>query len=762
MLDVILAYNPYRVSTELIVDGSQVPADITLMDMCRGRRLQDWIDRFFPALVDYYRTKRIRLAFRGNILDAEDVESAREHFLDGRPDVQIELHTETADCPVEDRVSRLRDLFRKAKDGPFDEFRTESLDRQFRQALEPSFEVNVVATMSSGKSTVVNAMLGTSLMPSKNEACTATIARIEDHDDMEGFRARRLDRDGEILDDWQDGVDQDLLSRWNEDADTSIIDVQGNIPAVDEKEDVRLVFVDTPGPNSSRDPEHRKRTVRAITQRPLSMVLYILNATQLSTDDDCHLLDLVSTAMEEGGRQAQDRFIFIANKIDSFDPEEGESVAKALASVRQYLVDNGITNPLVIPASAELAKLVRMCRLSGMEFLTKKQRGNLRNFLDLFTECPEMNMLEHVRDSIGRTPYRRLKKRLAEASGPHEKGEILSGIPIIEELLNDFLDRHAIPAKIKDAVDSFLHVMSKAEGIERLTAQLSSDRGKREALVTALEGFQENEKRIGMAKRFRERVAQMKYSPSRELKAKYKEVRKNAGRLLEDRGEDFEEDMDPRKATRIFERTTQAFQDYVGEIQEILSWALQVEFLTRLESLRSDYQKHVQDLLREGFPDTVDAELLQLQEGVLEMPPIQTMLANHTYEDEVEVDRREVSDSTWYNPFSWGSTRIEIDYETIKKVSMKEPWKVLGNSLRDAVQKTSKECDVADREKAEEAKQVLLRAMDGIDGLLLENVRLARDAQESQAKAEEMIRENEKKLAWYDGFRQELDGILAV
>ena len=49
------------------------------------------------------------------------------------------------------------------------------------------FEVVVVATMSAGKSTVINALIGKELLHSANEATTATITRIHDKDDLPFF-----------------------------------------------------------------------------------------------------------------------------------------------------------------------------------------------------------------------------------------------------------------------------------------------------------------------------------------------------------------------------------------------------------------------------------------------------------------------------------------------------------------------------------------------------------------------------------------------
>jgi len=48
------------------------------------------------------------------------------------------------------------------------------------EALDHHFEVLVMATMSAGKSTLLNAMLGIDLLPSCNEACTSIVYRLED------------------------------------------------------------------------------------------------------------------------------------------------------------------------------------------------------------------------------------------------------------------------------------------------------------------------------------------------------------------------------------------------------------------------------------------------------------------------------------------------------------------------------------------------------------------------------------------------------
>ena len=761
MLNVHLTYNPYSVDTKISIDGTPIPEDHQLSALCRSQRLHNWIDRFFEELLESEREPEISLTFKGTQLDAEDVENACKSFQERDEKAIVKLETDICHVPPERKISQLKTLFKKAQKGPFDEFRSERLQKLFDQALDPCFDVNVVATMSSGKSTVVNSMLGKALMPAKNEACTATIARIEDHDDMDGFQARRFGTDGHLLDDWRK-ASQDLLTTWNDDEETSSMEIQGNIPAVAEKENVRLVFVDTPGPNNSRDMEHRKRTVNAITNKPLSMVLYVLNATQLSTDDDRSLLDLVSDAMNTGGRQAQDRFIFIANKIDNFDPEQGEDVGAALDNTRRYLQNNGIENPMIIPASAELAKLVRLCRLEGEDTLSRRQRGDMKSFVELFSEVPEMNMLEHVKGSVNRACYENLCQRVGTAATPEEKAEIFSGIPIVEELFDEFLAKHAIPAKVKDAVDTFSHVMHKAEGLQKLNAQISKDQEALEAAVTALENFEKSQERISAAQEFRKRVKSLKYKPSQQLKNTYKGIQKKMYMLLEDLNEDFMEDVDPTKAQRVFKRATRKCTMFITDTEEVISKSLEDDFLGGLNTLRDEYQEHVQQLLQREFPSESDVELKSFQASAMQMPDIKSLIEESTYEEKRAVGSYQVSDSTWWKPWTWGRKRTVTDYECEEKVDMSEPWQEVENSLtatiQDNINNSNKQAEI----QAEHGKKMLLKAMDDIDNVMAENLEQMKKAKEDRHEAERTIAENKSKIAWYQNFKQELDAVLAL
>jgi dynamin family protein len=760
-----LIYNPYTVETKFKVNGAD-GIDESITNITRGKRLQIWIDKILEKLFKKYNTRDVDFEFTGTVLDAEDVKDAVCSFNKTNTPMSIKLICNENSESIDDKTRKLKELYKKAQDGPFEEFKSPQMKYNFESALAPEFEVNVIATMSSGKSTVINAMLGKELMPAKNEACTATIARIEDHDDMTDFQACRFNKKQEKINDWQvvnsklKGEKSTLLEDWNNDEDTSVIEIKGDIPAIDEREGVRMVLVDTPGPNNSRDASHKAVTVKAIKEKQLSMVLYILNATQLSTDDDSTLLNLIRDTMSSGGREAQDRFIFIANKIDSFDPETGESVAGALENVRNYLKENGIKNPLVIPASAELTKLIRINKFEGKEGLSRKQRGDLNNFVELFIEEEEMNMLKHVKNSVSNGTYNKLSNKLKEAQNnenEHKEAEILSGIPIVEALLDNFISKHAIPAKIKDAVDSFSTVIAEAEGIKKLDDMINQDEAAIVKLSQNIEDFKNNQGRIDEAKRFRDKVKNETYKISDDAKKERRGIDFKIKDLLDEQQERFEDEVTPSRAKSIFSSAQRNCEFLFEDIQVILEKSLKIEFSDKMNSLRDEYQIYIKDLLDKSFPDSDNVSLKEFQASAMKMPDTNSLIRKSTYEKKTKV-----CVGTERHGFLWLKKRnvYETTYED--RVDMSEPFEELANSIRENKIKKFQEFEKLAKENVEQAKNILLSSMDEIDNKMDALQKDMQSASKNKAQKEKMIKANKEKLIWFNEFKKELDQILAI
>lgn len=240
------------------------------------------------------------------------------------------------------------------------------------------FDVVVIATMSAGKSTVINALIGHELLHSANEATTATITRIHDKDSLTSFEGMAYDFDDNVID-MEEAVDGELLRKWNTDPSIKTIDLAGNIKAI-HNDHTEIVIYDTPGPNNSQDGSHAMLTMEVIDDGQFGLILYVLNATQLGINDDKELLEKIRKSLDQDMHK---EIIFLLNKADCLDQDKGESIDKLVANAQNYLNNLGFANPTIICTAAQQALLAQKV-LNG-ELLTRSQRNELKqalSFLD--------------------------------------------------------------------------------------------------------------------------------------------------------------------------------------------------------------------------------------------------------------------------------------------------------------------------------------------------------------------------------------------
>lgn len=457
MKKIFIKYNPYQVTTEISIDDNPLKKNSRLN--FGDRRLQEWVDDLPSILFEECNTRDFDITFHGTIPDYEDIVAMAEEAK--AKDINITVSHIPAK-EVKDKETAIQEIFDMIQEGPFEELKKPDVIRAFELAKSSDFEVNVVATMSAGKSTLINSLLGQKLMPAKQEACTATITEIKDND-ADHFNAHVYDKDGNLIES-HDELTYSIMERLNSNPMVSKIRTEGNIPFVT-SEDVALVLVDTPGPNNSRDPEHRAATYRMLSESSKTVVLYIMNATQLAVDDDNNLLSHVAESMKVGGKQSRDRFIFVVNKLDDFKKGE-DSIDAALQKVRDYLADNGIENPNIYPASALTALNIRTILAESDDDDDDdvyEAKGKVRKF----NRNEEMHFEKYA--PLPASVRGHIANRLAEAvknGDVNEQALIHSGVVPVEEAIRMYVRKYAKTAKIKNIVDTFITRIESAHTFE--------------------------------------------------------------------------------------------------------------------------------------------------------------------------------------------------------------------------------------------------------------------------------------------------------
>lgn len=505
MAKIFIKYNPFKLETVVQIDGEIVPENSVLN--VGSKRLQEWIEQLPGFLQDECNEDFFELTFMGTEMDLEDVEDVVEKAsLIG---IEIKLNH----LPVEEISNMefaIEEVFDEIINGPIEGLKSKDLQDAFQKALNDEFEITVVATMSAGKSTLINSLLQRKLMPSSQEACTATISRIKDTDDKEFF-AVAYDVFGNKLKSVTN-IQLDDMAELNSSENVSTICLEGDIPFTT-TEEMSLVLIDTPGPNNSRDENHLKTTYKNLDESSKALVLYILNATQLGVTDDSQLLDAVANSMRVGGKQSKDRYLFVVNKLDQFRKGD-DDVEVSLEKVRKYLADRGIQDPHIFPAAALSALDIR-------ELLNHSDLVDEELVEETLLMAKKLNRNEqlHLEKFATLTPSisRKIEGKLAQVDdGDKENLEtalIHSGIPAIEETIKLYVEKYARTAKIKNVVDTFQKKLESSKAFEQTKNAIAENTEKHAQIKEQIQRIERKLNSGKEAERFKKKIESLEVLP---------------------------------------------------------------------------------------------------------------------------------------------------------------------------------------------------------------------------------------------------------
>lgn len=655
-----IVHNPFTVDTQFLINGVP-PAQGCKLSSYKESRLQAWVEKLFDELRHVFNgDERYEIVFTGVESDYLDVEAAANIAI--QRGAQVKLEWNEADSS-EKRLAAIRALKKDAEKHPdFKRFiNMESASKSFEEAFNGDFDVYVVATMSSGKSTLINAMLGRDLLPAYNEATTATIAAITDNESIgERFAATRLNNQKTVLDSIEDAKLCDI-ERWNKEPDTFRIDIQGNIKGIRERENVRLVLTDTPGPNNSQDEDHQRTTMSYIQDSKRNpMILYVLNATQIGINDDQYLLRLVAETMAKGGKQSKDRFIFVINKMDAFDPER-EQISAVLERVTAYLNKNGIQTPLIYPVSANLTRVMRM----PSDQQTRSDRSFFNEKAPLFEEEPSMDLLQ----------YMPITSRVKRNLGERKLSPLMlrSGLPAVEATIDEYIDKYNFPHRVKRAYDAMMHAIESGLNQAEVNRQLEMDEGLlrvvEEQITTLKErlemGFEVNE--------FREKMLSQGLEMPAEVEAELLKLENRPRKMMREMAERFrgskrvseaeaKVDAAEKEVRAEFNTLINAYENEFDKCQQWISDRLHAEYRNRIESLFADCGALnlpvLDSLMKQASDISVDLSIRR----------------DEIRSCRVVTGTTKVSDSRWFNPFSWGRKKTVDVAHWEDQVKLEEFW----------------------------------------------------------------------------------------
>jgi len=294
-------------------------------------------------------------------------------------------------------IKKISDLLRNKRLSNEKEYIRLMLDN-LRFINKKPIRITVTGTMSAGKSTFINALTGKLISNSQNVACTSKIHTVINKVFEDGY-TYEYDHDLELT-----ATKDELLNDNDMNASDNIIVGTHFVGALGAH---RIVICDSPGVNYSENKAHGDITDKLISRRNYDLLIYIMNATQLGTNDDDAHLDFVKKS--KGRRPV----IFVINKIDNLDNDE-EDYQDIVIRQGKILEKKGFKNPVICPVSSRAGFFSKRYS-EGV--LSRTEKRELNNYIDKFEEMGLSNYYEKQFKGLRIDDYQSEEEQLYKTSG---------------------------------------------------------------------------------------------------------------------------------------------------------------------------------------------------------------------------------------------------------------------------------------------------------------------------------------------------------
>lgn len=765
-----VSYNPY--TYELNISGVGENRNSKLRELISrnsNKNLQSWYKELIKKIAEELNSKEFSINFKGREIEYLDLKD--EVALLNKLGWKIEIIYNELKLNEKDIFNKLNEFVsnmeNNAPEGLLKSLKKENVFEEFYRAKDSDAYVSVIATMSSGKSTLINGILGKELLPSKNEACTATISYIKDIDEMKNFRVRVEDFDKNEVCGWQE-ADVNFLEEINEKGNKTGLNIylEGDIPDISSQE-MNLVVVDTPGPNNSQNSEHKELTYKFIrNSEDNPLVLYVMNATQHATNDDNELLNEIADIINKKGKQAEERFLFAINKIDAFDPER-EDISKLIENSKKYLESKKIKNPKIFPISAEFAKLKKLSINNSP--LTRTQRKNLNGFKETFMPDVSDNYEGINTIKYASIPEKEKNRLYKEANENEDKGHLhYSGLSALEYYIDSYVSKYAKTQKINGAISSLKKVLD-TEYSEMKTTYKKTDKELKEIKnsISTVKNVLANqgEKELKIIK---EKILGIKAD-----KSGFGELIVKQQKLFRELENEFNsENSSPEKAKVILEEAIKELETLAIKAKVTIENILKDQVQEKAGDILEALKKYFNELLGEI---NMDKDLLITISGTVELDvlaelgksSVNKMLNSYTTEERVCTGQRfshSRSTSKWWNPFSWGDSEdvYENVYETLEKVDLNkifyEKISPVGINFRKIFDDYQKDLD----KQVQKVKDKGIKKVDGLKNIIgnkLEALNLKLNKEDKLETEKNNVNNNIELISKY---KENLDNILSI
>lgn len=509
-------YNPYKMKTEVLINGADVREELShkeIKDFIENNiPLQTWVNKLphkgwnglLSHLIAEDDVNTLEVRFHGRKIDFEDLRRSLEAqnqsrtkkaFLEFPEQYQeLKLSDEKMMQNIEHVVADLHsDKFKQIMDEYGDELVVKQeylhLDANYEKAKNTKFRIVIGGTYSSGKSSLINALIRRQILPTANQTATTRVCSIiHDRSQKGKILLKAFDKDEKILVNELFETDKDCLDYFeimtpsgktesNPEGIASIkiyMDLSHLYPKQNREKlskSLNLEILDTPGTDSGTSVQYQGETkvnmdrnsaLDAINSENKDMVILCTDAGHYQGTSFGELIGEIhgAAAKDDGG--FNDRFLFVLNKCDSatYDGrnEDLYSTKRQFSDAlsKKEFWDQKNSEVYLIPRIFTTSARIELLVQHGVEKATDKY--DRAKFQALAIDDPDPNCLllpacdlpEYRKDELARE-----YEKVVQEERYDDAVSIQTGIPCVICAIQDYIERYAYPFKLRKLLETF-------------------------------------------------------------------------------------------------------------------------------------------------------------------------------------------------------------------------------------------------------------------------------------------------------------------
>ncbi|WP_454944165.1 dynamin family protein [Fusobacterium hwasookii] len=774
-----IEHNPYTLETKFEVEGKEISRGNKLEKIIFSKksndgeeraRFQEIVSEIPQAIVEEFSHTNFDIIFHGTKLDYQDLKFELEKKREETKDKENKFTFKLNHIPAKESSEKIKELDiiyenlkELSKNNNFQDLNILSLKKQYEKAKNMKSEVNVIAIMSAGKSTLINSLLGKELLTTNSQACTAKVMEIIDNDD-DTFTAIAKDASEKSIKSFSNVTAEDI-KEINSNPIVKSVEIKGNIPFVDTKES-SLALLDSPGTNYSGDKSHKEATLNMIKNSPKVLVIFIIDAGNASTDDQEELFKAISKSMNsKEDKQLKERFLFVINKADRLIDDIEKNPELHLQDVINKIVEPlkkfGIKNPNIFPVSAGMALKIR-----NINRISNREKQKLFADIEYLNENEEFYLEKYSKlPSVNEEIINKELKEARENNDIEKQALIHTGIRNLEEAINVFVTKYSRPAKVNSLQKAIKMNIEEAKSITETI----------ESIPKGEESLKEYSKKIEILKN--------KLS-SKETNQEFKEkiVNLDVIKKLDEGLEKLRGDVELR-VSKFKEGLPEEIK--IDDVPEKL-----LEFKEIMLDYQSDFEEQTNKLLKENIEETSGQlleEYINKLNKISEEVNIKEMNLSSYVNSEINFLKSSITEeqvledkqikTEYYKDYEWRERglinplryilgkdyRVEVtrskEVQFIKKDDFCEK---LLTSMRADLNSIINDIKEFGMKSAEEIKKEFSDRFDEVDKILLgisENLKNIIKSQEELSKKQEEAKKLKNEI---DRIKEKLDKILEI